>query len=116
MDQQNCITQLMDPSEYDVIKEEVPIEDESKNVCFQVPQYDECRELIKDEINNEYSDPNTSSKPYQCEPCNKQFAFRSQLVIHQRVHSKERPYHCDVCGMQFKHKSSLVDHQRIHSN
>ena len=45
MDQQNSIT-LMDPSEYDVIKEEVPIEDESNNEYLHVRSYDECSGFI----------------------------------------------------------------------
>ena len=36
-----CERSLMDPSEYDVIKEEVPLEDELKNVDFHVHHYNE---------------------------------------------------------------------------
>ena len=51
MDHQKQITQQMDPSVYDVVKEEVPIEAESNthdcdlNVCHQ----EQCSELVKEE-------------------------------------------------------------------
>ena len=52
MDHQKQITQQMDPSVYDVVKEEVPIEAESNtqdldlNVCHN----EECSEVVKEEV------------------------------------------------------------------
>ena len=45
------------------LKRKFPLEDDLKNVDFHVHHYDDFSELIKDEIPNEYDDPNTSSKP-----------------------------------------------------
>ncbi|MBU2560175.1 TniQ family protein [archaeon] len=49
---------------------------------------------------------------YECpDPeCGREFAWRSALVRHVRVHSGERPYKCPKCGDKFRYKYSLDKH------
>uniref|UniRef100_UPI00358E568B zinc finger protein 208-like n=1 Tax=Myxine glutinosa TaxID=7769 RepID=UPI00358E568B len=53
-------------------------------------------------------------KPHICSFCSKDFAFISQLKIHERTHTGEKPYKCSICMKAFAHSSYLNVHQRAH--
>ena len=40
-------------------------------------------------------------KPFRCDQCDKNFAERDALVIHQRTHIGEKPFKCDQCDKSF---------------
>ena len=50
-----------------------------------------------------------------CKYCNKQFAQKSKLQMHERVHTNERPFGCAECGKAFKRNSHLKKHQKTHT-
>ncbi|XP_077160285.1 uncharacterized protein LOC143820846 [Paroedura picta] len=54
-------------------------------------------------------------KPHGCTQCGKMFQFRSNLIVHQRLHTGEKPYSCAECGKAFRCKNKLTIHQRIHT-
>ncbi|XP_040292110.1 zinc finger protein Xfin-like [Bufo bufo] len=54
-------------------------------------------------------------KRLSCSVCGKCFTQKSNLIVHQRIHTREKPYSCLECGKCFSHKSNLVQHQRIHT-
>nr|CAI5826998.1 unnamed protein product [Callosobruchus analis] len=49
-------------------------------------------------------------KPHGCAHCGSRFAQRSQLTIHQRIHSR-----CEVCWKAFAHSTALKLHTRKHT-
>ncbi|XP_034018545.1 GDNF-inducible zinc finger protein 1 [Thalassophryne amazonica] len=50
---------------------------------------------------------------YRCEMCEKTFANRSNLKIHEKhVHSNERLFACQVCTKTFKRKKDVTRHHR----
>ncbi|NXC41725.1 ZN214 protein, partial [Penelope pileata] len=40
---------------------------------------------------------------------------RSELRIHQLIHTGERPYKCPECGRSYRRSTELRSHQRIHT-
>lgn len=50
----------------------------------------------------------------QCEFCNKQFRFASNLVLHRRLHTGERPYTCPLCTFTSAQATKLRKHMRSH--
>ncbi|XP_077291754.1 uncharacterized protein LOC143915155 [Arctopsyche grandis] len=54
-------------------------------------------------------------KTHQCGVCLKTFAYRSNLLIHERSHTGEKPYKCDICLKSFSQKSHLAIHERTHT-
>ncbi|KAG9464390.1 hypothetical protein GDO78_020015 [Eleutherodactylus coqui] len=57
----------------------------------------------------------TREKPYCCPECQRRFPCNSQLIIHRRTHTGEKPYSCSECGKGFISNSDLLRHKRIHT-
>jgi len=50
----------------------------------------------------------------KCSYCPKVFPARSQLILHERTHTKEKPFQCSQCDKKFSAKCNLTAHERIH--
>uniref|UniRef100_A0AAG5DCI5 Uncharacterized protein n=1 Tax=Anopheles atroparvus TaxID=41427 RepID=A0AAG5DCI5_ANOAO len=53
---------------------------------------------------------------YQCEVCNKSFAFKSKLRDHAMLHTGERPYKCQLCERSFRLTEMYRRHLLTHTS
>ena len=54
-------------------------------------------------------------KHFKCGICSFQCSHRSQLVVHNRIHTGERPYKCKICSKQLISSGTLTRHIRTHT-
>ena len=55
-------------------------------------------------------------KPYQCDLRGKHFAFKSNFINHQEIHSEQNSFDYNHANeIYFFQKVTFVNHQRMHS-
>ena len=64
-------------------------------------------------IRNVHSNP--TYKPFNCSYCKKGFNNRSNMKIHEMVHTGEKPYKCLACDYKCTTSSYLKIHERNHT-
>ncbi|XP_053555379.1 zinc finger protein 391-like [Bombina bombina] len=52
---------------------------------------------------------------HECNECGKHFISRAHMVVHQITHTGEKPHGCNECGKHFARKPDLIRHQRLHT-
>lgn len=57
----------------------------------------------------------TGAKPYICSECGRTFASRINLKKHLFTHTGEKPYLCTRCGISFGRIDTLTKHMRSHT-
>jgi len=53
--------------------------------------------------------------PHKCDVCHKAYRRKSNLTMHQYVHTGERPYVCDICTKAFVSSYVLRTHRHMHT-
>jgi len=57
----------------------------------------------------------TGEKPFSCTTCDASFSTQGNLKRHNNSHTGIKPFECDICSSRFTEKKSLKIHQRIHT-
>lgn len=58
----------------------------------------------------------TGERPFSCLDCGHSTNTKNELKNHMRVHTGEQPHPCSFCGQKFSNRSNLVRHQRRHQS
>merc|ERR1711970_1155076 len=56
----------------------------------------------------------TGERPYECQDCEKSFAWKDSLRKHLKIHTGERNFQCKYCDKSFIWRKSLVAHTKSH--
>lgn len=59
--------------------------------------------------------PTSAERTYKCSSCFKTFNHKSNLLVHERIHSGDKTYRCLECGKHFSQRTSLMVHLRTHT-
>ncbi|XP_030050233.1 zinc finger protein 182 [Microcaecilia unicolor] len=131
--------QEKNPEDHPIILE--PIPRESGNICENLPQRAERREISQSQQKSEKERRNPAGecgrsdgrlpkipghlrhhkrkengkKSFLCETCGRRFDRKYCLLIHQRSHIGHKRFPCSECGKCFIQKFILKLHQKIHT-
>ena len=64
---------------------------------------------------NSYGRTLTSKKPYVCSFCDKKFAHKQHMKIHEKIHKDEIPYSCLNCDKTFTQNAHMKLNERTHT-
>ncbi|XP_068098070.1 zinc finger protein 585A-like [Hyperolius riggenbachi] len=71
-------------------------------------------DCMPDNVSPETSPP-SADRTYKCSSCFKTFNHKSNLLVHERIHSGDKTYRCLECGKHFSQRTSLMVHLRTHT-
>lgn len=100
-----------DEAVYALEKETVPLD------CVKDDDDDDDDDSVNNEFN--FKVQMRVKKPYiklfQCHDCGKNFAKKTQLVLHMSAHTGAKPYICSQCGRTFASRINLKKHLFTHT-
>ena len=66
-------------------------------------------------ISGHQDQPLCADMIYNCRMCDRKFLYKSQLRMHEIIHTGLKPHVCRVCGRGFNRKWNLKSHMYSHA-
>ncbi|CAD5210358.1 unnamed protein product [Bursaphelenchus xylophilus] len=87
----------------------------NSNLLYNIQQYIAHLSLEHDATNQQSSSvQNVGRRKYICPECSREFADKSNMKKHRKLHSGDKPHECNICKHSFAKRSNLTQHLAMH--
>nr|XP_006811333.1 PREDICTED: zinc finger protein 77-like [Saccoglossus kowalevskii] len=106
-----CKVSIEQVLEETLVSDNLTQHEDTDRTTDKIPYCEHCKKRCPESCLKEHIQTHTKVKPYQCEQCEKSYAWAHTLETRMRTHTKrKRRYHCEHCRKKFFDSESYEQH------